>query len=57
LEPLPRESPPALPLYAIASEEGVVLTGLRIFLDSLAAERHQIVQRDGQARVKLTYRT
>jgi hypothetical protein len=53
---MPREAPRALPLYAIASEEGVVLTGLRTFLDSLAAERHRIVQRNGHTRVKLTYR-
>jgi NCS2 family nucleobase:cation symporter-2 len=56
LHPMPRESAPPLPRYAIASEEGVVLAGLRTFLDSLAAERKQVVQRDGQTRVRLSYR-
>jgi NCS2 family nucleobase:cation symporter-2 len=56
LQPVPRESAPSLPRYAIASEEGVVLAGLRTFLDSLAAERKQVMQRGAQAGVKLSYR-
>jgi NCS2 family nucleobase:cation symporter-2 len=56
LQPKPRESAPKLPRYAIASEEGVVLAGLRTFLDSLAAERKQIMQRGRQIGVKLSYR-
>jgi NCS2 family nucleobase:cation symporter-2 len=56
LQPTPRESAPALPRYVIASEEGVVLAGLRTFLDSLAAERKQLTQRSGQTRVRLSYR-
>jgi NCS2 family nucleobase:cation symporter-2 len=56
LQPMPRESPPPLPRYVIASEEGVVVAGLRTVLDSLAAERKQVVQHDRETRVILTYR-
>jgi xanthine permease XanP len=56
LQPVPRESAPPLPRYAIASEEGVVLAGLRTFLDSLAAERKQVVRRGRRTGVKLSYR-
>jgi xanthine permease XanP len=56
LQPMPRESAPPLPRYVIASEEGVVLAGLHTFLDSLAAEHKQVVQRGHQTRVKLSYR-
>jgi hypothetical protein len=56
LQPMPRESAPPLPRYAIASEECVVVGGLRTVLDSLAAERKQVVQRDRQTHVILTYR-
>jgi xanthine permease XanP len=56
LQPLPRESAPTLPDYVVTSEEGVVMAGLRTLLDSLAAERKQVIQHDRQTRVILVYR-
>ena len=56
--PLPRDAAPPRPppAYAIDNnEEQAVLSGLRTFLESLAAERRRIVQGGGRVKIILTY--
>ena len=56
--PLPRDAAPPRPppAYAIDNnEEQAVLSGLRTFLESVAAESRRIVQRGGRVKIVLTY--